>query len=100
MPYAIRQEGTSIVLELAGEVTARDVAQLAKDVGSVLKTQSTVLVRAGAVEDVDTSVLQMLVSLRKTTPAFTVEDCSPAFDGAVDRCGLRRELLGRSREAL
>jgi hypothetical protein len=45
-------------------------------------------------EDVDTCILQLLCSLRKTLPGVAFENPSPALVGALDRCGLRRELLG------
>ena len=52
-----------------------------------------VVVDTGGLEDIDTCILQMLCSLRKTVPALSFDNPSEAFIGAVDRCGLRRELL-------
>jgi hypothetical protein len=51
-------------------------------------------VDTGSLEDIDTCILQLLCSLRKTVPAFSFDNPSEVFIGAVDRCGLRRELLG------
>jgi hypothetical protein len=50
-------------------------------------------------EDIDTCVLQVLYSLRRTVPALAFDNPSTAFIAALDRCGLRRELLG-AREGL
>jgi hypothetical protein len=45
-------------------------------------------------EDIDTCILQLLYSLRQTVPALSFDKPSEAFIAAVDRCGMRRELLG------
>jgi len=45
-------------------------------------------------EDMDTCMLQLLCSLRKTVPALSFDDPSDAFIRALERCGMRRVLLG------
>ena len=100
MPYTIREEEKKVTLELNGGVTARDVAELTRHLASTLKSGTAVIVRAGEVDDVDTSILQMLVSLRKTVASLAVDELSEAFANAVDRCALRRELLNESKEVL
>jgi anti-anti-sigma regulatory factor len=93
MPYFVQQNEGSLILELKGGVTARDVGELAKCVAASLTSGAGVVVRAQDLEDVDTSVLQMLVSLRKTAVAFRLENPSEAFLNAMDRCSLRRDLV-------
>jgi hypothetical protein len=44
-------------------------------------------------EDIDTCILQLLYALRKTVPGVSFDNPSEFFIAAVDRCGLRRELL-------
>lgn len=56
-------------------------------------------VDTGELEDIDTCILQLLCSLRRSIPALAFDEPSEVFLGAVDRCGLRRELLG-AREGL
>jgi len=99
MSFTIQATGQNIVLELAGGVTARDVSELAARLASSLTAAATVVVRTGGLDDIDTSVLQLLVSLRKSVNAFIIEAPSDVFVGAVDRCALRRELLAGSKEA-
>ena len=80
-------------MELRGSVTARDAGELKEQLAPILPATAHVFVRAGDLEDVDTCVLQMLVSLRKTAAAFLIENPSAAFLRVADRAALRRELL-------
>lgn len=98
MPFTIQTTGQDIELELAGGVTARDVGELAARLASSLTAAARVVVRTGELSDIDTSVLQLLVSLRKTVTSCLVEDPGEAFVNAVDRCSLRRELLAGSKD--
>jgi anti-anti-sigma regulatory factor len=95
MPFEIQTTDQGLLLELTGAVTARHAAELGRTLMSALKTGQTVTVRAGQLDDIDTSILQMLVSLRKTAVTFVLLEFSEAFSGAVDRCALRRELLSK-----
>jgi anti-anti-sigma regulatory factor len=100
MQSTIQPEDNHIALELKGGVTARDVAELTGRLAASLNGGSTVVVRTRDLDDVDTSVLQMLVSLRKTVAAVRFEDPSEVFVSAVDRCALRRELLAGSKDGV
>jgi len=100
MSFEIQVNEQNIGLEIKGGVTARDVGEMARALAASLKSGSTVVLETAGLEDVDTSVLQMLVSLRKTVSALLVENPSEVFVNAVDRCALRRELLGAAREPL
>src|SRR5690242_14808746 len=99
MPYTIQTKDNRLALELTGGVTARDVGDMSGHLAHELKGDVTVVVHTRELEDVDTSVLQMLVSLRKTVTALLFENPSQAFVNTVDRCALRRELLADSKEA-
>ena len=98
MPFTIHIKEQHVALELAGGVTAREVGELAAQLASSLTAAASIVIRTGELDDIDTSVLQLLVSLRKTVNAFMLEDPSEAFLNAVDRCALRRELLAGSKE--
>jgi len=100
MPYEIQNTTQGLILELTGGVTVRHAAELGKCLASSLTSGVTVVVRTRELEDIDTSILQMLVSLRRTTASFVVEDPSEAFVNLVDRCALRGELLAESKVAL
>ena len=100
MPYQIQNTAEALILELQGGITVRDAGELVKCLASVLTSGANVVVRTQRLEDVDTSILQMLVSLRKTAGTFVVQDPSEVFVNAVDRCALRPELLGVQKDAL
>lgn len=93
MPFEIRVTEDGLLLELTGCVTVRDAQELAKSLTSSLVNGSGVTVKAGDLEDIDTSILQMLVSLRKTATSFVLQEFSESFAGAVERCALRRDIL-------
>ncbi len=100
MPYTIQTTDNTLAVDLTGAVLARDVAELSGALASSLKSETTVVVLTRQLDDIDTSVLQMLVSLRKTVTALRFDDPSDAFLNAVDRCALKRELLADSREVM
>jgi anti-anti-sigma regulatory factor len=99
MPYHIQSTADGLMLELRGGVTIRHAAELGKCLSSSLASGAAVIVRTQELQDIDTSILQLLVSLRKTTPALVLENPSEAFVNAVDRCSLRGELLAESKGA-
>jgi anti-anti-sigma regulatory factor len=99
MPFTITSAQGGCVLELEGEVTIREAQALAAKLGEGLEDGAPVRVDTGGVTDIDTCILQLLYSLRKTVPALSFDNPPETFTAAVDRCGLRRELLG-SREGL
>jgi ABC-type transporter Mla MlaB component len=100
MAYEIHNTHHGLILELKGGVTARHAGELGKCLSSSLTSGASVTIRTEGLEDIDSSVLQMLVSLRKSVAMFSVDDPSEVFIGAVDRSALRRELLAGSKEIL
>jgi anti-anti-sigma regulatory factor len=99
MPFSIVNTPGRQILKLEGGVTVRHAQDLAARLGESLTDGTPVEVDTGGLEDIDTCILQLLCSLRKTVPALSFDDPSEFFIGAVDRCGLRRELLN-AREGL
>lgn len=99
MPFSIAITQGEQFLKLEGAVTIRNAQDLAAQLGEGLDDGVSVTVDTTNLADVDTCVLQLLCSLRKTVTALSFDDPSEAFLIALDRCGLRRELLG-TREAL
>jgi anti-anti-sigma regulatory factor len=100
MPYEIQNTTGGLTLELTGGVTVRHAAELGKCLASSLTSGGTVVVRTRELEDIDTSILQILVSLRRTASAFILENPSETFVNAVERCALRREFLPESKDAV
>ncbi|HMD71722.1 MAG TPA: STAS domain-containing protein [Bryobacteraceae bacterium] len=94
MPYSITAGPGGQLLKLEGAVTIRQARELAAALREGLEDAAPLEVDTGALEDIDTCILQLLCSLRKTAPALCFENPSEAFLAAVERCGLRRELLG------
>jgi anti-anti-sigma regulatory factor len=95
MPFSIVTKQGRQTLHLEGSVTIRHAAQLAESWGE----NQPVAVDTSELQDIDTCILQLLCSLGKSGPALLFHEPSTAFAAAVDRCGLRRELLN-AREAL
>jgi anti-anti-sigma regulatory factor len=95
MPYSIVKTETGFVLRLAGVVTTRHVSKLADDLAPELSASTVdANVETKDLEDTDTCILQLLCSLRKSVSSLSFDDPSEVFIAALDRCGLRRELLG------
>jgi anti-anti-sigma regulatory factor len=99
MPFSISSMQDRQVLKLEGAVNIRHALDLAAKLGESLEDGTPVGVDTDALEDIDTCILQLLCSLHKSTPALSFDNPSKAFLSAVDRCGLRREILG-TRESL
>jgi anti-anti-sigma regulatory factor len=94
LPFSIDSSGDGQIVTLKGAVTIRHAHELAAMLREAMEAGSVVGVDTGGLEDIDTCILQLLCSLRKTVPALSFDNPSEAFSRAVDRCGLRRELLG------
>ena len=99
MPFSIVNRQGRQILKLEGAVTIRDAQDLAAKLGEGLEDGANVEVDTGGLEEIDTCILQLLSSLRKMVPVLSFDDPSEAFISAVDRRGLRRELLN-ARQAL
>jgi anti-anti-sigma regulatory factor len=94
MPFSITAIQGRQVLELQGAVTIRHAQELATKIVECLEDGMPVGVDTRGLEDIDTCILQLLFSLRKTVTALSFDSPSTVFIRAVDRCSLRRELLG------
>jgi hypothetical protein len=99
VPFSVVNEQGKHFLNLEGSVTVQHASDLAARLGEILEEGTPVNVGTQGLEDIDTCILQLLYSLRKTVPGLSFDDPSEYFIASVDRCGLRRELLG-SREEL
>jgi hypothetical protein len=93
MPFSIASTQGRQILKLEGSVTIRHAQELTAMLGQGLEDGVPVGVDTGALEDIDTCILQLLYSLGKTVPGLSFDKPSDVFIGAVERCGLRRELL-------
>ncbi|SPF53768.1 hypothetical protein SBA4_5830002 [Candidatus Sulfopaludibacter sp. SbA4] len=98
MAFAVHRTENTLSLELEGGVTIRQAVDLAARIAEVLDGCASVAIDTGGLQEVDSCILQLLCSLLKTAPALTFHQPSAIFLAAVDRCGLRRELLGGVRE--
>jgi ABC-type transporter Mla MlaB component len=99
MQFSIASTQGRHILKLEGAVTIRHVLDLAARLGECLEDGTPVGVETEALEDIDTCSLQLLCAVRRTVTSLSFDNPSEAFLCAVDRCGLRRELLG-TRESL
>jgi anti-anti-sigma regulatory factor len=99
MPFSIVNEQDRSILNLEGSVTIQNAHDLAAEFEKLLEDGTPIHVDTKGLEDIDTCILQLLYSLRKSVPELSIDNPSEFFIVAVDRCGLRRELLS-VREAL
>jgi ABC-type transporter Mla MlaB component len=98
MPFAVHRAEKKLSLKLEGEVTIREAGDVAARIGESLDGCVLVVVDTAELRAVDASILQLLCSLHRTAPALSFHHPSAEFLATVDRCGLRRELLGGVRE--
>ncbi len=98
MPIITNKTEGALTIELEGVVTIRHAQDVATQLAEALDGGVPVTVGTAGLRDIDTSILQLLCSLRKTVPVLSFENPSEEFIAAVDRCGLRRELLGGAKE--
>ena len=94
MPFFITRTPGGHILKLEGAVTIRQAQDLAARLGDSLEDGVPVGVDTADLDDIDTCILQLLYSLSKTVPAVSFDNPSDAFVAALNRCGMRRELLG------
>jgi len=94
MPFSISDHQDRRILKLEGAVTIQHAQDLAAKLAESLDDCTSIGVDTQNLEDMDTCMLQLLCSLRKAVPALSFDDPSEAFIRALDRCGMRRELLG------
>ena len=93
MPFSIVSEQGRHCLNLQGSVTVQHAHDLAAKLGEIIEGETPISVSTADLGDIDTCILQLLYSLRKTVSALSFDNPSELFIAAVDRCGLRRELL-------
>jgi anti-anti-sigma regulatory factor len=93
VPFSIVNEQGRYLLSLEGSVTVQHAHDLAAKLGETLEDGTPVSINTTDLEDIDTCILQLLYSLRKTVSGVSLDNPSEFFITAVDRCGLRRELL-------
>jgi anti-anti-sigma regulatory factor len=93
VPFSIVSEQGRHFVHLQGSVTVQHAQDLAAKLGEIIECETPISVNTTDLEDIDTCILQLLYSLRKTVSALSFDNSSESFIAAVDRCGLRRELL-------
>jgi anti-anti-sigma regulatory factor len=93
MPFSILDHQGGRVLKLEGAVTIRHAQELAATLVENLDGAS-IGVDTANLEDIDTCMLQVLCSLSKSIPEVSFDNPSDVFIRALDRCGMRREMLG------
>jgi anti-anti-sigma regulatory factor len=93
-----KREGKQI-LTLEGAVTIGNARKLATLLDETLEDGAPLEVESARLEDIDTCILQLLCSLKKSVPELTFADPSEVFLSVLEASQLRRALLGR-RETL
>ena len=96
MAFSIISQGGAPVLLLEGAVLIENAQELARCLCKNVESDVPMGVDTTHLTDIDTCILQFLCSLRKTLPTLHFDSPSEPFLAALDRCGIRRELLGTS----
>ncbi len=99
MPFDIIKHQDARILKLEGAITIGQAQELAARMAEAMEDHLPVSIDTQSLEDIDTCILQLLCSLRRTVPALSFASPSEVFVNAIQRCGLRRELTGE-REGL
>jgi ABC-type transporter Mla MlaB component len=94
MPFSLTNREGKQTLTLEGGVTVGEARQLTAMLGEKLQAGAPLEVEIARLEKVDTCILQLLCSLKKTAPALVFIDACEVFESALDRSQLRRTLLG------
>lgn len=92
-PFSIVHSPDGIVLRLEGAVDIRSARDLAASLNECREACARVVVDTASLTEVDTPILQLLCSLRKSVRELTFSDPSDAFLGMLDRRGMRRALF-------
>jgi len=93
VPYSISRAQGVQVLNLEGEICIRHVRDLAALLIKEMDAGMRVEIHTRGLQRVDTAVLQLLCSVRRTATELTAPNPNEVFVAAVNRCGLRRQLL-------
>lgn len=93
MPFWIVNEAGRQILRLEGAITVRSAQEFAAKLLEHAAGGVPITVDTTGLTDIDTCILQILCSLRKTVPVACSDNPSEIFVRAVEHCGLRRELL-------
>ena len=93
MPFSITNEAGRQILKLEGAITVRDAQEFAARLAHDTQDAMPGEVDTEGLTDIDTCIVQLLYSWRKSIPALHFYNPSQVFIGAIDRCAMRRELL-------
>jgi anti-anti-sigma regulatory factor len=99
MPFSMTVNNGKQILNLEGRVTIRNARELGLLISDSLEATLPVEVETEQLTDVDTCVLQLLLSLRRSVSQLTLVNPCQALLGALDRSQLRRQFLD-ARETL
>ncbi len=99
MPFSMTKREGKQILTLEGAVTIGNARKLATLLDETLEDGAPLEVESARLEDIDTCILQLLCSLKKSVPELTFADPSEVFLSVLEASQLRRALLGR-RETL
>jgi anti-anti-sigma regulatory factor len=93
MPFSIVDQAGRLILKVEGAITIRHAQECATTLADDFEDAMPAGIDTAGLTDIDTCILQLLYSLRRSFPALQFENPSEVFVSAVDRCGMRRELL-------
>ena len=98
MAFQIACTNECIVLELEGDNSVEDVAELHQQLLAAGATSKAVTVKAQHSGAIDLTVVQVLAALQAGSPRLRIEQPSEALLSSLDRCGMRRHVRAALRQ--
>jgi ABC-type transporter Mla MlaB component len=98
MAFQIGSTNEHVTLELEGDNSVEQVAELHQQLlaaGAQSKTVSVEVQHCGAI---DITVIQVLASLQSCCPEFRINRPSEEFLASFDRCSMRRHIRAALRQ--
>jgi hypothetical protein len=92
MAFQIASTSEHVTLELEGDNSVEQAAELHQKLLSAGAQNKAVKVKAEHSGAIDITVVQVLAALQICSPNFRIEQPSEQILASLDRCGMRRSL--------
>lgn len=98
MAFQIGCTNERVTLELDGNNSVEQVAELHQQLLAAKAQTKTVIVKAQQSGAIDITVVQVLAALQSCCPELRIERPSEEFLASLDRCGMRRHVRAALRQ--
>lgn len=98
MAFQIGCTNEHVTLELEGDNSVEQVAELHRQLSASGAASKSVTVIANHSGAIDITVVQVIAALQSCCPELRIERPSEEFLGSFDRCGMRRHVRAALRQ--